>query len=144
MVSIKRPAGPTDGAASAEPNLFELCRVTTEFEELKLFELCRVVTDEGEAKSFCTYSAKTFLNTQNPGRCPGLIAYWPCRPYSSPSPFGEGWGGASLLFLYHLVLRRFTVLVCDGLAVEQAEDECGERSDSQRQACHTKHRSVQG
>ena len=34
----------SDGVARVEPNLFKLCRVTTEFEELKLLHLCRVVT----------------------------------------------------------------------------------------------------
>ena len=34
----------SDGVARAEPNLFKLCRVTTEFKELKLLHLCRVVT----------------------------------------------------------------------------------------------------
>ena len=51
----------SDGVARAEPNLFKLCQVTTEFEELKLLHLCRVVTKVME-RSYITLNFFCYFN----------------------------------------------------------------------------------
>ena len=47
----KAGAEPSDGAARAEPSSLELCRVATEFEELKSLELCRTCTNSMKSRS---------------------------------------------------------------------------------------------